>query len=137
MPCSSAHDPDPPPLEGAELARLDERDLDQVLAIERASFRSPWRREHFLFEIHENRCAVNRVLRHGSRVLAYACVWEIHGELKINNIAVRAEQRRRGVGKWLLRRILADARSGGCTVARLEVRPSNRTPVAARGSGGL
>jgi ribosomal-protein-alanine N-acetyltransferase len=129
MPCSSASDPDRPPLDGAQLAPLGEEDLDEVLEIENASFRSPWRREHFQFEIDENRWAVNRVVRRGSCVLAYACVWQIDDELKINNIAVHPVHRRRGLGRWLLRRILADARRGGCRVARLEVRPSNRAAL--------
>lgn len=107
-----------------------ERDLDQVLAIEEQSFHTPWRREHFLFEIRDNRWAVNSVVRLGSDVLAYACVWELDDELKINNIAVRATARRCGLGRWLLTHLLAGARSRGCTVARLEVRPSNLAALA-------
>ena len=130
MPCSSDHDPDPLPIEGATLDELADRDLTQVIDIERVSFRSPWRREHFGHEIRENRFAVNRVVRRGSVVLAYACVWEIHGELKINNIAVHPEHRRAGLGRWLLRRVVEHARRGGCSVARLEVRTSNRAALA-------
>jgi ribosomal-protein-alanine N-acetyltransferase len=126
MPFSNDDSADPPPLEGATLGHLEERDIDQVIAIERVSFRNPWRAEHFRHEIHENPRAVNRVVRRGSEVLAYSCVWQIHDELKINNIAVRVEQRGCGLGRWLLRRILADARRGGCVVALLEVRASNQ-----------
>jgi ribosomal-protein-alanine acetyltransferase len=103
--------------------------LDQVEQIEREAFASPWRREHFRFEIRENRYAVNHAVLLGDRVLAYACVWEIDEELKINNIAVRADMRRRGLGRWLLLRILEEARRRGRRVARLEVRPSNRAAI--------
>jgi ribosomal-protein-alanine N-acetyltransferase len=116
-------------VQGARLVDLGDADLDQVVAIEEASFASPWRRAHFEFEIRENRWAVNRVARLGDRVLAYACVWEIHDELKINNIAVDPGHRGRGLGRWLLRRTLDDGRRRGCTVARLEVRPSNAAAV--------
>ncbi len=129
MPCSNDHEADPPPLEGATLERLTEGDLDQVCEIERGSFASPWKHEHFRFEILENPWAVNRVVRRGLEVLAYSSVWEIHGELKINNIAVHDACRRAGLGCWLLRRILAHARRGGCGVACLEVRPSNRAAL--------
>lgn len=105
-------------------------DLDQVLEIESATFASPWRREHFLFEILENRWAVNQVVRRGDQLLAYSCVWELFEELKINNVAVRQEMRRHGLGRWLLERIVETARGRGCTVARLEVRPSNAGALA-------
>lgn len=103
-----------------------EGDLDAVVAIERASFGSPWTREHFLFELRENRCAVNLVVRLASEVLAYANTWEIDGELQINNLAVREDWRRRGLAGWLLGRVLSAAARRGCTIAKLEVRESNR-----------
>ena len=104
---SDARDREPtPPLAGLELVALAEDDLDQVLEIERASFGRPWRREHFLHEIRENRWAVNQVARRGERVHGYSCVWRLHGELRINNFAVRAESRRLGLARWMLRRDL-------------------------------
>jgi ribosomal-protein-alanine N-acetyltransferase len=108
------------------LEKMREDDLDEVVRIERASFGSPWTRGHFLFEIRQNRWAVNRVARRERVVLSYACVWELAGELKINNLAVRADWRRRGLARWMLGRILSDAAARGCTIARLEVRESNR-----------
>lgn len=130
MPCSSTGRGDPGPPEGGRLARLSEADLDQVLRIERDSFANPWRREHFLSEIRDNAWAVNHVIRRGPQVLAYACVWQIHGELRINNIAVHPGHRRQGLGRWLLGQCLEHARRAGCSVARLEVRPSNSGAIA-------
>lgn len=119
-------DREPPPLPGLELGPMGARDVDPVLEIEREAYSSPWRREHFLFEIQKNRWAVNQVLRHAGRVVGYTSVWRIHGELKINNIAVDRDCRDRGLGRWLLQQLLRDAVAAGCCVARLEVRPSNR-----------
>jgi len=130
MPCSNVPgSKTDPPVEGVRLVTLNEDTLGQVVEIERASYRSPWRREHFRFEIHENRWAVNLVARQGDVVLGYACVWELKGELKINNLAVRVDYRRRGLARWMLGRILAGARERGCTVATLEVRTSNRAAI--------
>jgi ribosomal-protein-alanine N-acetyltransferase len=105
-------------------------DVDQVLAIENASFPRPWRREHFVHEIRENRFAYCPVVRRGERVLAYACARHVHETLEINDIAVHPEERRRGLGGWLLRLLLDEGARRGCTRAELEVRPSNSAALS-------
>jgi ribosomal-protein-alanine N-acetyltransferase len=107
------------------LEPMDLDDLEQVLWIERDSFSSPWRRDHFLHELRDNRYAVNRVLKSGDRVLGYSCTWIVDDELRINNIAVHPDHRRRGMARRLLRNALHEARGRGCRRATLEVRPSN------------
>jgi len=101
-------------------------DLDSVLAIERASFPTPWSRGAFLYELKENqvaRCWVARVARD---VVGYLCVWEVGSELHITNLAVHPAWRRRGIARSLLGAILEDARRRRLTSAVLEVRPTNR-----------
>ncbi len=100
-------------------------DLDEVLAIEEASFVVPWSRESFLFELQANPYARNFVMRQGTKIVAFTCLWVVYDELKINNIAVDEEERRKGYAATLLRWILEFGRSHGCTEATLEVRPSN------------
>ena len=70
------------------------------------------------------------MLRRIGRVLGYACVWLLHGELKINNLAIHPSYRRRGLGDWLLRRVLELGRTTGCRTATLEVRASNDEALA-------
>jgi len=107
-------------------------DLAEVLAIERVSFASPWTRQSFLFDIHDNPFARSIVARSaaGGAVIGYGCTWHVHEELRINNIAVHPDWRGRAIGRALLRRMLEDGRKAGCRVALLEVRPSN-TPARA------
>jgi ribosomal-protein-alanine N-acetyltransferase len=100
-------------------------DLAQVLAIEQDSFASPWSAENFRHEIHRNRFAVNYVLVREETILGYANVWFLGRELKINNIAIRTEDRRKGLGQLLLRAVLRRAAEIGCVTAELEVRASN------------
>jgi len=102
-----------------------DEDLDQVLAIERDSFASPWSADNFRHEIHRNRFAVNYVLEEKRAILGYANVWFLGRELKINNIAIRPEDRRRGLGQRLLVAVLRRAAELGCVTAELEVRASN------------
>ena len=110
----------------AETAPMVEDDLDPILAIERASYPTPWSRASFLYELHQNPCARNYVLRRAGCVAAFICVWIVDGHLQINNVAVDPLHRRMGYGTALLSRVLALARSEGCRTAALEVRPSNR-----------
>lgn len=123
---SSGGAPDPAP----GLAPMTARDLDEVLEIERASFATPWRREHFEHELRSNPVAVNVVLRLDGRVVGYACTWRIAGELTINNIAIAPDRRGEGLGRRFLDDVLAAAREAGCVSATLEVRPSNRAARA-------
>lgn len=107
------------------LDRMRAEDLDQVLAIERASFTMPWSRSAFLYELEQNRVARCWVVRDGPRVVGYLCTWEVADELHVTNIAVHPELRRRGTGRHLLSTALADARRRGFRHVVLEVRPSN------------
>ena len=100
-------------------------DLDEVVAIERASFGMPWSRGAFLYEIEQNRVARCWVLRDGDTVVAYLCLWEIGEELHVTNIAVHPSLRRRGLARQLLSAILEDGRTRRLRSVTLEVRPTN------------
>ncbi len=107
-----------------------EEDLDEVLAIERASFRSPWSRQAFLYELRDNRVAQLWVARvtegvHRERVVAYLCLWRVADEVHVTNFAVHPDLRHRGIGRHLMGTLLEHYRRQGATRAALEVRPSN------------
>ncbi len=109
---------------------MTEADLPAVLAIERASFPSPWPREVFLRELRENKVAhlfVARAAEGESQgcVVGYICAWAIVDELHITNVAVHPEFRRQHVGQQLLQSVLARAQELRCRQAVLEVRASN------------
>ena len=101
-------------------------DLDEVLAIERASFTMPWSRGAFLYEMQQNRVARCWVAREDdNHVAGYLCLWEVADEVHITNIAVRPDRRRRGLARNLLGGILEEARQRHLRQVVLEVRPSN------------
>lgn len=109
----------------ASLEPLGIADLPAVLAIESASFPSPWTEENFRHEILANPRAWNVVLRDGGVVAAYACCYLVADELQINDLAVDPDRRSRGWGGAILDALLAEARARGASRATLEVRPSN------------
>jgi ribosomal-protein-alanine N-acetyltransferase len=98
-------------------------DLDDVLAVERVSFPSPWTKEMFRQEL-ESRTARAIVFRSGEEFIGYLCFWEVLDEAHLLNIAVHPQHRGRGHGKAMmehldelcfqngLRRIILEVRSG-------------------------
>lgn len=98
--------------------------LDDVLEIERLSFKTPWSKFAFIHEIQFQK-SVFRVIEVDGRVVGYGGFWLVLDEAHISNIAVHPDYRRRGLGRMLLIRLLEEAVSRGATKASLEVRRSN------------
>ena len=111
--------------EPLNLAPMTLDDLDEVIAIERLSFQTPWSREAFRYELTQNRVARSVVVRAGPPLVGYVCLWEIGHEIHITNLAVHPSFRRRGAARTLLGSILEDARGTGVALVFLEVRPTN------------
>lgn len=85
-----------------QVRRMEERDLEAVLRIERQSFKSPWTEEHFLFEIRENRHSLPLVLCYEDEVIGYAVCWKLFEEFHLANIAIDPKMRGMGLGEYLL-----------------------------------
>ena len=106
-------------------------DLDGVLAIEDASFNNPTTREWYEAELKRPEVCFVYVLRTDeSPVAAFCAFWLVVDQIHINNLAIRPELRRRGLGRLLLQRVLEDAAAMGAPHATLEVRRSNSAAIA-------
>jgi len=109
------------------ITRLSEDDdLEEVVALEAASFTNPWSREILAREL-QNRDVVRVYLlrNSGHQLLAFCGCWFVADELHINTLAVDEEFRRLGHATQLLRFVLAEAVAAGIRHATLEVRRSN------------
>lgn len=105
-------------------------DLDEVAALEAASFTNPWSRDMLARELHNSDVARVYVLRGpDGQLLAFCGCWFVFDELHINTLAVRIEERRRGLATRLLRFLFAEAAASGLTRATLEVRRSNEAAL--------
>ena len=93
--------------------------------LERLSFKTPWSRASFRYEITQNRVARCLVVRLDGRLVGYLCLWEIGYEIHITNLAVHPDRRRQGLARSLIQSVLEDGRGRGVTLAFLEVRPTN------------
>ena len=98
-------------------------DLDEVLAIEQASFRTPWKREHFESEL-SGRYSFPFVAESGGRIVGYVCLMSLFEEAQILDIAVSPDQRGRGIARALLEHACAVARERHAEVVSLDVRVS-------------
>ena len=114
-----------------QIDRMSEHDLLEVVEIEEQSGLSRWGWAAYHAELQSVHRSLLLVIRprkltaSGSRVIGYIVAREAGGELHINNVGVRHEYRRRGLGAFLLTRVLENARNLEVSVAYLEVRASN------------
>lgn len=124
-------------------------DLDQVMAIEQATFSLPWSKRAYRYELVENEHSTMLVVRpapqlvgHTAKwlrslhlanpgpVLGYAGFWLLVEDAHVATIAIDPDWRRRGLGEFLLASLLERARALGAQRATLEVRVSNRAAQA-------
>jgi len=99
-------------------------DLDEVMAIERASFAYPWSSRFFHQEF-EVECARSILAEMNGKIVGYVPFWLLPENVDIHNLAVRGEYRRRGVGRILLHKVIVEALRQSSARVTLEVRKSN------------
>ena len=103
--------------------------IDDILAIEEASFSSPWTREMYLAEINNAGVSYFYLAKtqpgDAGTIVGFCSFWRVLDELHINNLAVLPAYRRLHMGTALLQRVLEDGARLGAIRATLEVRRSN------------
>jgi [ribosomal protein S18]-alanine N-acetyltransferase len=126
-----------PTTEEVSIVRMSEHDLLEVVEIEEQSGLSRWGWAAYYAELQGGNRELMLVARpsalsviESSIIVGYIVARETAGELHINNVAVRAEFRQRGIGATLLNRILDEARKRQAKAAFLEVRSSNHAAQA-------
>jgi ribosomal-protein-alanine N-acetyltransferase len=109
------------------IRRMTLDDVEQVVAIDQASFSLPWPERTFRYEVAENSASRPWVVDVDGRVTAMIVVWFIVDEAHIATIATHPDFRRQGFGRKLLVHALMAAKEEGARTALLEVRESNDT----------
>ena len=112
------------------IERMTEHDLLDVCRIEQVSDLSAWGWDAYHKELQSIPESIMLVARvdsafHGTEIVGFIVARLIAGELHINNVAVRPDFRRQGVGARLVMTTLYLATQRGATVAYLEVRARN------------
>ena len=110
-----------------EIIRMDEGNYKEVAAIEAECFAQPWSEKTFFEELSNPNAHTYAAIADGEAA-GFLSVWEVCGEVSINNIAVREAYRRKGIARALLQHML-DELSQAVSVT-LEVRRSNAAAIA-------
>ncbi len=108
------------------LRAMEERDIDQIVELEKLSFPTPWSRQSFESELFRNSHARYAVAELENGVIGYGGMWLVCDEAHVTNIAVHPAFRGHGIGRQLLRTLMLTANLLGGARMLLEVRPSNR-----------
>ena len=103
-------------------------DVPDVLDIERQGYSHPWSESVFLDCFKDNYRLWGAY--HGGKLTAYAVVAYMVDEAHLLNICVHPRARGEGVGRYLLRHVLATAAHEGMAQLLLEVRDSNHAAIA-------
>lgn len=101
-----------------------ERDIFDILAIEKQSFSTPWSEKSFRMSL-ENPITHAFVKMHEGKVVGYALYSVLFEDCELYNIAVSPENRGQGIGNEMLSAVLNDCLRRGGEILRLEVRNSN------------
>jgi len=99
-------------------------DLDEIMVLERSSYRFPWSQGFFLQEL-QVACARSILAEVDGKIIGYVLFWLLPGTIDVHNVATHLNFRRRGVARLLLSRVLGHAREQLINRVTLEVRKSN------------
>jgi [ribosomal protein S18]-alanine N-acetyltransferase len=122
-----------------EIGPLTAGDLDELMQIERSSFRAPWSSEMFRqdLEFPIARCLAARVQGAAAKQLAgYIICWFVADEVHVTNIAVREDLRNRRIATRLVEEALSLARNDQMRFCTLEVRRSTMLRGSSTGGSG-
>jgi ribosomal-protein-alanine N-acetyltransferase len=103
-------------------------DLSAVIAIEKASFTSPWSEDSVLSEIYAGQ-SLTRVAAIKESVVGYLIARQIIDEGQLLDLAVKPEYRQQGIAELLMRDLISGLRVKRVVKLFLEVRASNEAAI--------
>ena len=101
-------------------------DCEAVAEIDRNTFSTPFSVEGYRRELEDPK-ATTLVAEENGSIIGYANLWNVAGDVTLNNIAVAEGARSKGAGAQLMEEILR--RFADCEFITLEVRRSNLRAV--------
>lgn len=130
MPATEPRPSNSHPGTGLWLRPMSPNDLAAVLALERATQISPWSQGIFQDSLKAGHCCLVLESAAQDALLGYAIAMFAADECHLLNLAIAPDHQGRGLGRLLLRRVLAIARRRAAVSVFLEVRASNQAALA-------
>lgn len=112
-----------------QIVPMTEADLDEVEEIEKICFHDPWSRKIFTETLANEGTTALLAREMNGGILGYIFFTVVLDEGGVDNIAVRPEARRLGIGSALLEAFHDYGKARGLAFLLLEVRPSNQGAV--------
>ncbi len=106
---------------------MNESNYKEAARIEAECFSQPWSEKTFFEELSNPNAHTYLALVDGAAA-GFLSVWEVCGEVSINNIAVLEKYRRSGVARELMEQMLDELKDAQSVT--LEVRKSNEAAIA-------
>jgi ribosomal-protein-alanine N-acetyltransferase len=107
---------------------MEKSTVEAVAVLSRACFSQPWSYEAILGELTNPRAVTFTALEEES-LAGFVSAYTVLDEGYINNIAVRKESRKKGVGSQLLSALIQEGIRQGLAFWSLEVRESNAEAI--------
>jgi [ribosomal protein S18]-alanine N-acetyltransferase len=115
-----------------------ERDLPEVVRIEKLCFADPWTEESFRRLLPgQPAIFLVAVMPPDSAIAGYAIAFSVYEDAEVLSVAVEPSFRGQGLAGQMLDAVLIELRARGVRTAFLEVRESNRAARALYGSRGF
>ena len=114
-----------------------DEDLGALVELEQACFSLPWTREQLAGELPDARHEFLVAEDNDGRVIGYIGMMTVLDEGYISNVAVAPAARRCGIGRALVKEMLARAAKRELSFVTLEVRAGNESAIALYASEGF
>ena len=111
-------------MENVIIRNAEEKDLEQIEALEQACFSRPWPIDMLRRQLPSDR-HVFLVASRGEEVLGYIGMLHVMDEGYISNVAVKETERRHGIGTMLVEAMIRRCEALSLLFVTLEVRASN------------
>ena len=104
---------------------LNVNDLNEIVALEKELYKTPWNLNQFKYELEENEFSYMFVLEHEGVIIGYYGFWVMFDEVDITKVSIRKEFQGMRLSNVLMEDCFNRVNDLGCIKINLEVRVDN------------
>lgn len=111
-----------------KLIKMTAEHIDRVYELEHLCFQDPWSKEAFKAEL-TNQLATYHLVVLGEAIIGYCGIWKVVDEGHITNLCIEPSHQGKGLGKIMMKLVMAWAKDVNICRLTLEVRVSNKKAI--------